>query len=145
MRPVANQPESQTAPCKPQRSHPARRPRHHVRPLDLVHEFRESPHFLYLLAALSLTQPANLPTQFLESGECASPANSAPRQGSTDRRLPQHFSVRASPAPPGCARLALQTLRREAKRLPTRPRCFRFAAGETPSPTSSPTDARPRH
>src|SRR5216684_7566259 len=136
MRPVANQPESQTIPCKPQRPHPARRLQHHVRPLDLARELPESPP---LRSDWGRTQPGNLSIQFLESGECAAQANSAPRQRSTDRRLAQHFLVCASPAPPGCARPALQTLRRETKRPPTRPLCFRFAAAETPSPTSSPT------
>src|ERR1700736_4863815 len=148
MRPVANQPEFQTTPCKSQRPHPARRLQHHVRPSDFVHEFPKSPYFLSLLyfrSALSLTQSANPPIQFLESGEGAAQANSAARQRSMDRRLAQHFSVRASPAPLGGARLALQTLRGEEKRLPTRPLCFRFAAMETPSPTVFPADAKPRH
>src|ERR1700680_1771479 len=150
MRPVANQPESQTTPCKSQRPHPARRLRHHVRSSDFVHEFPESPHFLLLLSVLSpisawsLTPSANPPIQFLESGECAAQPNSAARQRSMDRRLAQHFSVRASPAPLGCARLALQTLRDEKKRLPARPLCFRFAAVESPSPTALPTGAQAR-
>src|SRR6266567_2421857 len=143
MRPVANQPESQTTPCKSQRPNPARRLRHHVRPWGSVHEFPESPHFLYLRSALSLTQSANPPIQFLESGECADQA--AARQRSMDCRLAQHFSVRASPAPLGSTRLAPQTPRDEKKRLPTRPLCFRFAAMETPSPTVFPADAKPRH
>src|SRR5260370_23569116 len=142
MRPVANQPESQTTLCKPQRPRPAQRLRHPSHPLDSVRESGESPH---LPSELCVSQSANPLIQFLESVDYLAQANSAPGQHSTDRRPPPGFSVRASPAPPACARLALQTLPDETKRSPTRPLCFRFAAAETPSPSVSPTDTLPRH